>query len=419
MALWNFINEKLKQGKDATIKALQATPDGAIDKIASLELENKTKPLTFADRLIGREITEDTQTTNPETGETKLETITSYRPGLFNDIAGGYRENRYTPASLSNFGQNDLGNGRQKGFGYRLGEGLGSLARIGESPLGRSLLVGGLVGATGGSGLEALAYGAQTGMLNQQNRTNDRIYRDDLIKTQQTALRNSPGFANMNPEEQQAELQKIADNINAQHGYLTTDTYKNLNDAQQLRDNADWKKTYFDAQQNNLEVQREWQRKQAEMQRAEKAADRAFQYYNANLGHQDRMAALEAKGEENNPSLAYADVEQQLNNFKNSFKKVDNPIRYRAFGGASELLNTLTPEEANFNSQRTLLFNQIARKLGGEKGVLSDQDIKRIDAALPKLSDTQKQKEAKMQAVYDLLEIKKGNGLNKDPLGIL
>lgn len=202
------------------------------------------------------------------------------------------------------------------------------------------------------------------------------------------------------------------DEIDTIPGNVTDDVYRNLIKAKQLQNDADWKKVYFDAQQKNLEAQREWQRMQAEQARAEKQADRAFQYYNANLGHQDRVVALKAKEEENNPSLGYADVEQQLNNFKNSFKKVDNPIRYRAFGGASKLFNTLTPEESNFNSQRTLLFNQIARKLGGEKGVLSDQDIKRIEAALPSLSDTQEQKEAKMQAVYDLLEIKKGNSLN-------
>lgn len=269
--------------------------DGSIDHAASLALKNNTTPLTLGERLTGRTLTEDYQKIDPKTGEAKLETITSYRPGLLNDITGGYNENRYTPVSLSNFGQNTTADGRNKGFAYRLGEGLGSLAKFAESPLGRSLLVGGIVGATGGSGLEALAYGAKTGMLNQGNRSADRIYRDDLIRSQQTALRNSPEFANMKPAEQQAQLQAIADNIYSQRGYLNKDIYSNLIKTQQMRDNADWKKMYFDAQQKNLEAQREWQRQQAEMQRADKAADRAYQYYNANLNHQDRMAALEAK----------------------------------------------------------------------------------------------------------------------------
>lgn len=72
------------------------------------------------------------------------------------------------------------------------------------------------------------------------------------------------------------------------------------------------------------------------------------------------------------------------------------------------MTGTQTTKEANFNAQRTLLFNQIARKLGGEKGVLSDQDMKRIELALPTLTDSYDQKIAKMRAVDDLLNIKKG-----------
>ena len=59
--------------------------------------------------------------------------------------------------------------------------------------------------------------------------------------------------------------------------------------------------------------------------------------------------------------------------------------------------------EVNFNAQRTLLFNKIARDLGGEKGVLSDQDMKRIELALPTLGDSKEQKQAKIQAVYGLI----------------
>ena len=43
------------------------------------------------------------------------------------------------------------------------------------------------------------------------------------------------------------------------------------------------------------------------------------------------------------------------------------------------------------------------------KKVLSDADIKRVEAALPSLSDTYEQKVAKMKGIYNLLDIKKGN----------
>lgn len=375
--------------------------------------------------------------------------------GAIRDFMNGFRENATNGFSPENWGQG------KKNVATRIGEGLGSMARFMESPAGRALLVGGAVGLTGGNGLQALTFGTMTGAKNQSNRMADKLYRDDLIQTQQNTLRNNPAFnalsdnekaqilsnlestnqdyKKLSPEAQVAllenaqneflasrqkeQLQDIADNINSRRGYITQDVYKNLVDSQQLRDNADWKKLYFDTNQNNLEAQRDWQRQQFQMQQEEKRADRALQY--AELGERRRKnnmdyqlgnAKLLADAQEGGEN--FTDVEAQLNNFKDSFKKVNNPYRYRIAGGASEFLNTLTPDEANFNSQRTLLFNQIARKLGGEKGVLSDQDIKRIDAALPKLSDTQAQKEAKMNAVYALLDIKKGSG-NVDRLGIL
>ena len=312
--------------------------------------------------------------------------------------------------------------GEKKRTAERLGEGLGSLVRFGESPLGRSLIVGGLVGATGGNPLQSLTYGTYTGMLNQANRNADRIYRDDLITSQQTAFRNSPEYATMTPEEQQTQLQNISDNINAQRGYFNKDIYSNLINTQQMRDNADWRKFYFDTQQENNQINREFQQRQLDNSTAQANANRALQWAELNerkrqndISNDIAMAKLLKEGEFNE----FSEIEQQLNNFQNSFGKVNNPYRYRIAGGTSEALNMLTPEESNFNSQRTLLFNQIARKLGGEKGVLSDQDIKRIDAALPKLSDTLQQKQAKMQAVYDLLDIKKGATTQSDPLGIL
>ena len=117
-------------------------------------------------------------------------------------------------------------------------------------------------------------------------------------------------------------------------------------------------------------------------------------------------------------------VQSQMDRFANSFDKV-RPTKLGAlvanayagggFGNSAE---------SNFNAQRTLLFNKIARELGGEKGVLSDQDIKRIEGSLPSLSDSLPQKRAKMKAVYDLLEDRKSqynigtSSGKKDSLGL-
>lgn len=312
--------------------------------------------------------------------------------GALRDLAEGFKENATQGFSPDNWGQG------KKNFATRVGEGLGSMAKFLESPAGRALLVGGAVGLTGGNGLQALTYGAVTGAKNQSNRMADKLYRDDL------------------------QAQGV--NTEDLRGYINDNTYQNMLRSKQLQDNAAYREMYYNTMLQKQNEDLEFRRQQAEEQRKEKRLDRQLQYeelgerrrqnnLNYQLGKEKLIADLGKNSGEN-----YSDVEAQLNNFQDSFKNVNNPYRYRLAGGASEFLNTLTPQEANFNSQRTLLFNQIARKLGGEKGVLSDQDIKRIDAALPKLSDTQAQKEAKMKAVYALLDIKKGGG-NVDRLGIL
>ena len=66
-----------------------------------------------------------------------------------------------------------------------------------------------------------------------------------------------------------------------------------------------------------------------------------------------------------------------------------------------------TKEEANFNAQVALLRNTIIRDLGGEKGVLSDQDMKMVENAIPKLTDSYEQKMQKMKAIRDLLSIRR------------
>jgi len=312
--------------------------------------------------------------------------------GALRDLAEGFKENATQGFSPDNWGQG------KKNIATRVGEGLGSMAKFLESPAGRALLVGGAVGLTGGNGLQALTYGTVTGAKNQSNRMADKLYRDDL------------------------QAQGV--NTEGLRGYINDNTYQNMLRSKQLQDNAAYREMYYNTMLQKQSEDLEFRRQQAEEQRKEKRLDRQLQYeelgerrrqnnLNYQLGKEKLRADLGKNGGEN-----YSDVEAQLNNFQDSFKNVNNPYRYRLAGGASEFLNTLTPQEANFNSQRTLLFNQIARKLGGEKGVLSDQDIKRIDAALPKLSDTQAQKEAKMKAVYALLDIKKGGG-NVDRLGIL
>ena len=310
--------------------------------------------------------------------------------GIFNDIVNGYRENRTTPISMNNFGDNNIDFNRTKGLSYRIGEGLGSVGRFIDSPLGRGVLTGAAVAALGGAPGEVLAYGGTATTLNQGNRGRDALYRQ--------------------------QLQKEGIDTSGINGYITDSTYKSMLEAKQLKDNAEYRNAYLAQQKVAQDEAREDRKLERELRRQENAANRALTARGQNMSYDTHMANLDLQREKleqaekaKRNADEYGDIQAQLNNFASMFETVNNPYRYRVFGGASEKFNTLTKEEANFNAQRTLLFNQIARKLSGEKGVLSDKDIARVESALPSLSDTLEQKRAKMRAIYALLDIKQGS----------
>lgn len=181
--------------------------DGKEDIAASLALENQTKPLTFSERLLGRELVRDVDTpqTPNENGEAELSTerYTNYRPGLLNDIASGYRENYATGFAAPNLGQNQTTDGRNKGFAYRLGEGLGSVGRFIDSPLGRGVIAAGLNSALGYD--NSLQEGLTAAVGRQNAQTQDSLYRSQLKQM---------GYTD-------ADLNSIRGNV-------TADMYKNL-----------------------------------------------------------------------------------------------------------------------------------------------------------------------------------------------
>jgi hypothetical protein len=303
--------------------------------------------------------------------------------GLLNDIRSGARENFATGFAAPNWEQTVTPDGRKKGLGYRFGEGLGSFAKFAESPLGRGLLMAGIVGASGGSGLEALGYGTGAGLLNQQSRMKDKMYRN--------------------------ELEKMGFDTTGITGYVGDDTFNKIYQSKQLQDNAEYRNALLKGQR--LEQDALIAQKQAELQhkKVSEAADRALKSRELDIkekqiGNKDtNIGNLQA-------------VNSQLKRFEESFKNMPNKFESNTLGRLRAATGFQTENEANFNSQRQLLFNKIARDLGGEKGVLSDQDIKRIEGALPSYTDSTAQKQAKMQAIYDLLNDRlavEGGSLNE------
>lgn len=215
--------------------------------------------------------------------------------------------------------------------------------------LGAGLLTGGLVAATGGNGLEALSYGAKSGGAASN------VYRREKDKQRKQLMQNK--YYESKLAQDQADRE-----------------YRQLELANKTANDWAMKNADFENKLKLLDA-----KKQADIEKEQ-------------LAGSGNAASLNA-------------IEQQLNDFTKTFEVMPDKLSAMTTGFVKNLTGTQEPEVANFNSQRSLLFNKIARDLGGEKGVLSDQDIKRVSEALPTMYDSKEQKMAKMQAVYQLLDI--------------
>ena len=177
----NFIANLLRRNKNEEelpyITPIQLDESGNIDPVKSANLELRLKqdstPLTTNERLFGRDMTQDYQTINPETGQAQMATLTNHKPGFFEDFGRGYREN-----ATQGFNVNNLTPVQGKGLATRLGEGLGTIERFANSPLGRGLIAYGLSNAIGDTNPLEQAFTAGVGR--QNNMTQDRVYRNQL-----------------------------------------------------------------------------------------------------------------------------------------------------------------------------------------------------------------------------------------------
>ena len=313
--------------------------------------------------------------------------------GLLPDIAAGYRENSINPLAFSNLQEKITPEGQKKGTGYRFGEFAGTAARLLDNPLVRGAIAYGLSDRMGDR--NPLIQGVTAAVGTQQNRMKDQMYRQALA-------------------ERDIDTSGI-------RGWLGNDTFKYLLEDQQVRDNAAYRNAYLESQKMNQELANRMARERLDYQKISDAADRALRTRGLDIQEQKLL-----EGNKKNANIGNLQaVSNQLKRFEDSFATMPNKLESNTFGRLRAATGFQTKEEANFDSQRTLLFNKIARDLGGEKGVLSDQDIKRIEKSLPSYTDSAVQKQAKMQAIYDLLNDRlavEGANINQlednDPLGV-
>ena len=385
---------------------IQLTDTGAT-VTSNVEPERK---ITFGERLTNNFLGNKAQATDniapPQVnsdGGVVIDSTISQNPrvgGIFPDIAAGFKENLNNPININNFGQNELGGNRRKGLAYRLGEGLGSLARLGESPLGRGLLMAGIVGATGGSGLQALAYGAGTGVGNQANRMRDRAYRDDLIRGEQETIMGSEGFDKLDPTTKQMLLSDAANRVNNYRGYITNDVYRNMVDSRIARENAAYRRMYYD----NLAKQG--------AKEAELAQDKLdyTKKQDAIKNAQEWKRIENDKNKKSAGRIMPAASATNLSGTQQGIQQMETLMgqipKYAKLGLAGPVgsLRRFNPYDANAQAfqQYVNTYKQVIGK-GLEGGVLRKEDEAKYEKIIPRMGDTEEVLMRKAQQLQQML----------------
>lgn len=124
-------------------------------------------------------------------------------------------------------------------------------------------------------------------------------------------------------------------------------------------------------------------------------------------------------------------IEGDLNSLLSLYKEIPEnlkgPIQGRTLGVGAKIFGTNTALNT-YEDARGLVLANISREFGGEKGVLTDRDIKRIEDAFPNKTDTADIAAKKIEFIRDFvgrkIEVKtKGarkssDAVDNDPLGL-
>lgn len=153
--------------------------------------------------------------------------------GILPDINRGLQQN-YNNNLVQNLGK-PLQN---PNMATRLGQGLGSVLKLADSPLGRGLLAAGLTKAYGGTGGQALAQGLNAGVIRQDLSAQDKLYRNQL---QQMGIDTSNIRGNVNKD----TFKNISDNYNRQQRNILQRQIANA------KDNTQRAKLILDAHNRN------------------------------------------------------------------------------------------------------------------------------------------------------------------------
>lgn len=279
----NALARTPEQTENINIVPLQIDENGQYDPAASAALDLRIKqaatPMTPKERLFtGRELTQDYQAINPDTGLAEMATVTNKKNGLLPDLVSGFQEN-YTQG----FDVNNLVP-QNKGLATKIGEGLGTLARFYDKPIGRMAVATGLAALTGN--VNPMNEGITAYVGRQGNLTRDKAYRQNLVKM---------GFDE--------------DKINSIPGIMTDSIYENLIKAKQLQEQQKYREMHLDNQQEQNKIMNEYRQAMLEREKEQDKFNRWSKGQDVALG----WAKLEA--DKNKSPSSFSDVSKLRTEF--------------------------------------------------------------------------------------------------------
>lgn len=304
MSLWDFLKRNKKdafQQYADNMQPLQPLPtvqmneDGSSYTVENPQPMNRNRGIGLRNRLanflLGESAT-PTDSTNVQDGVLNVTVSENPRVGGFiPDFTSGMRENFATGFAAPNLFDDTTSDGRKKGFAYRLGEGLGTAGRFLESAPGRALLTAGAVGLAGGNGADMLAYGIQGGALNQQLRSADKLYREQL--------KDNYGFTD--------------EQLDNTRGYIRPDTFNNLTKSQNSAMNLAIRQQTSQSMNNLRALQAEKLRIMnstlPEMQKAKLIQE------NAKAQHAEEMQLAKIQAYANSAALGWGNLGLRMDKF--------------------------------------------------------------------------------------------------------
>ena len=269
--------------------------------------------------------------------------------------------------------------------GTRIGQALGSIGRFADSSLGRGLIAYGLSNAMGDTNPLEQAFTAGVGR--QTAVTKDKAYRQNL-------------------KQMARQLEMDESEIDNIRGNITDEMYENMISSMKQIEDTKYRQMYLGRQLENTKILNDYRMAQL----AQDAQQNAFK----NAIDKQKLALEWEKfqNDKDNKDNTASDSQIVMNQLDELMNLHSQLPQYKASKGTKKGVAIATgalsdlglrPDDiAAYEGVQNMMTNLVARKLAGEKGVMTDKDFDRAKKMVPNIYDTPQQAQAKYNALKTL-----------------